>query len=264
MPDVTTPILDLTLPEVGGSADTWGAKLNANFSAIDAEIGDLRDKDTSSEARLDALEALVAKMIPAKCGIPYWGDVADIKAPWYVCNGQNGTPDLRGLFIIGWRVGVAGKSDIPPNSTGGSLTPTGLATAEAGDHNHGGKAGGTALTIAQMPAHNHGGSASHAHTLPGYTTGQVFTSGGGANDVVVAGSPALQTSNASLSISTEGAGQPHDHPITDGGKHTHQITGDVPLQPYYAMVYITRIDPPPATTVAGAAAVPGDGWMDND
>lgn len=39
MPDVTTENLDLILPEVGGSDDSWGGKLNDNLSAIDAAVG---------------------------------------------------------------------------------------------------------------------------------------------------------------------------------------------------------------------------------
>jgi hypothetical protein len=38
MPDGTTPGLSLILPEIGGSASTWGNKLNTNFTAIDAAI----------------------------------------------------------------------------------------------------------------------------------------------------------------------------------------------------------------------------------
>jgi hypothetical protein len=38
MPDSFTPNLNLTQPEVGGSSDTWGTKLNANMTTLDTAI----------------------------------------------------------------------------------------------------------------------------------------------------------------------------------------------------------------------------------
>src|SRR5215471_17920891 len=39
MADAYTPLLGLTLPEVGASRDSWGSKSNANWSLVDSFIG---------------------------------------------------------------------------------------------------------------------------------------------------------------------------------------------------------------------------------
>ena len=52
-----------------------------------------------------------------KGGIIKWsGAVADIPGGWALCDGTNGTPDLRNRFIVG-----AGDT-YNPNDTGGSLS----------------------------------------------------------------------------------------------------------------------------------------------
>ncbi|MEZ2226422.1 MAG: hypothetical protein ACBR50_09165 [Microcoleus sp.] len=68
--------------------------------------------------------ALVRGMI-----VMWSGQVAQIPTGWALCNGQNGTPDLRDRFIVG-----AGNS-YAVGATGGSNNVT--------------------LTIQQMPAHSH-------------------------------------------------------------------------------------------------------------
>lgn len=46
------------------------------------------------------------------------GTVASIPTGWYLCNGSNGTPDLRSRFILG----AGGSSD--PGETGGGMNHT--------------------------------------------------------------------------------------------------------------------------------------------
>ena len=41
----------------------------------------------------------------------YVGALADIPSGWYVCDGSNGTPDLRGYFILGSSLAGAGQAD---------------------------------------------------------------------------------------------------------------------------------------------------------
>jgi hypothetical protein len=69
-------------------------------------------------------------------GIIIWsGSVASIPSGWYLCNGSNSTPDLRGKFVYG-----AGGS-YAVGATGGAETHT-LSEAEMPSHRHAIKADG--------------------------------------------------------------------------------------------------------------------------
>lgn len=56
------------------------------------------------------------------------GAIVDIPAGWVLCDGNNGTPDLRDRFLVG-----AGDS-FDPNDSGGSNTHTHAGTTDG--HNH--------------------------------------------------------------------------------------------------------------------------------
>ena len=62
-------------------------------------------------------------------GIIMWsGSVASIPAGWYLCNGSNGTPDLRSRFVIGadssgtYTVGATGNGSLPSTSVTSTLS----------------------------------------------------------------------------------------------------------------------------------------------
>ena len=79
------------------------------------------------------------------------------KAPegWALCNGANGTPDLRGRFLIGYNE-----------------------TKE--DYNKIGKTGGTEfhkLTLDEIPGHNHGEAGEHTHKYVDRGNGAASTEG---------------------------------------------------------------------------------------
>ena len=76
--------------------------------------------------------------IPSGVIVMWSGSIGSIPSGWALCNGSNGTPDLRNRFII-----AAGGS-YGVGSTGGST-----------QHNHGGNTAGHTLTIAEMPSHSH-------------------------------------------------------------------------------------------------------------
>lgn len=67
------------------------------------------------------------------------GTVTSIPIGWQLCDGTNGTPDLRDKFMVGARQDSGGTA---MTNVSGSLTKTG------GEAKH-------TLTIAEMPAHTH-------------------------------------------------------------------------------------------------------------
>ncbi len=102
--------------------------------------------------------------------------VATIPTGFVLCDGSNGTPDLRGRFVVGHH---PNNNDYDINDTGGSESVT--------------------LTVAQMPSHKHDTTFDNKKYFPG--GGSTSISFGGAG-----GYPA-----DTFSMSNEGGGQSHEN-----------------------------------------------------
>lgn len=131
----------------------------------------------------------------------------DADESWALCDGSNGTPDLRGRFIIG-----AGES-YAQGTTGGA------ASAEVSG-SVSGTTGATTLTVAQMP--------SHMHTTP---TGLV---GGNGSYYFIDGD--YGGSNKSSGTDYVGGNSSHTHPMSGSLSATVNT-----LPPYYALAYIMKL-----------------------
>lgn len=182
-------------------------------------------------------------------------------AGWSLCDGSNGTPDLRDRFIIGAGNKVPGDKN----------TQTSFLTDTQGSHVH--TINGVALTLAQLPSHNHynnglrgqgnfnTGDQSQSHTHAGDISGRALVSyAGGAGGQGTSGggfTTAANTNwadrghyhNVSIDLysygysDAAGSGGAHTHTETTAGSHQHTVTAQQlrDTTPFYALAYIMRI-----------------------
>lgn len=151
------------------------------------------------------------------------GSISSIPNGWYLCNGQNGTPDLRNKFVYG------ASTDNNVGGTGGSKD-------------------------AVVVSHNHSASSdsqgNHAHTAwtdsQGYHqhTGLV-QGGGGAHAVTNVGDQPIYIANSYTGVA---GGHGHNIGMNEAGIHAHNITVnsngesgiDKNLPPFMLLAYIMK------------------------
>jgi hypothetical protein len=59
MADTTTTHYEFVKPQIGGSTDTWGTKLNENFDELDTELKAVSDAADAAQATADTAETAV-------------------------------------------------------------------------------------------------------------------------------------------------------------------------------------------------------------
>ncbi len=157
------------------------------------------------------------------------GAITSIPTGWVLCNGSNGTPDLRDRFVVG-----AGTTYSVGN-TGGAASVQ-LTTGQLPAHSH---SASSTFTGTALPAHGHSVTdPGHTHTLAGTSIGTGTTS---TSTQPVSGSGTITTSTSftGISIVNASAGTPSGTVTT-----TLSPTGNGdPIEnrpPYYALAYIMK------------------------
>lgn len=185
---------------------------------------------------------IIAATVPRGIITMWSGATNAVPSGWALCDGNNGTPNLKDRFIVG-----AGQS-YGVGNVGGSITRTpSVWTNAAGT---GIQVAGTAITHAQMPWHTHSGSVGSDASIQVQDT--IQTSGAGewlADDSFgsLGWSPypirkPLKEFSASLSIDGTGGSQPHSHGVTDNGHaHTAAASAIDVRPPYYALAFIMKL-----------------------
>jgi microcystin-dependent protein len=133
----------------------------------------------------------------------WYGSIGSVPAGGYLCDGSNGTPDLRNRFVVG-----AGAT-YSVAQTGGS------ADSIVVSHTH------TATTAITDPGHN--------HVVTGfYNYGTAGVAPGG-NGFLAAGSPAVSVSTATTGVTAA---------TTVASAGTSGTNANLP--PYYALAYVMK------------------------
>jgi hypothetical protein len=170
----------------------------------------------------------LAVLLPTGIITMWSGSIASIPAGWYLCNGANGTPDLRSRFIVG-----AG-STYAVNATGGSAD----ATLVSHTHTFSGTTGG------QSVSHTHGISD------PGHThSNNTIVGTGGAGSALSVADPAsnefptsrISTNGSFTGITGTGsASNDHNHGYSGTTSTSGNSATNANLPPYLALAYIMK------------------------
>lgn len=205
----------------------------------------LLDADALDIAHVEGLADAIAG-VPA--GVPvgfigwWFGVIANIPAGWHLCDGDVGTPDLRGQFIR-----CAGPDPFPaPHTSGGTETHIPAGTVEVdGVHAHVGTIGLTALTLAQTPPHAHASGVCDNVNNDVFNRGAIAANPTTVNSIESNSADGIHEGNTGPAGGSGGVAQGHNHTTTvmDGGDHAHAFTGTEAgyLPPYYCLCLIMKI-----------------------
>ncbi|WP_019572160.1 MULTISPECIES: phage tail fiber protein [unclassified Thioalkalivibrio] len=210
--------LDAAASAVYSDAQADRAEVEADRSLSEAnraegEADRSRDEADRAQALADSLES-----VPGGAMVMWPHAVSLIPAGWVLCDGTNGTPDMRGLFPVG-----AGG--------GYSLGATGGANTKSHSHGDNFSVDNHTLNNSRIPSHRHqGGHVLSTSDLAGYGT----TSG---------------TSRPRHTGSTSGSrnSYPWSNYTGNGDAHAHGLSGSVSSAtidvrpPYRAIHFIMKL-----------------------
>lgn len=223
---------------------------------MDSAIGNLVKKAQLIESRISDIEGKTGS-IPKGIICMWSGSVSDIPSGWHLCNGEDGTPDLSGRFVVAsggkYAIGDTGGKDnitdvIYHSHSGTATTVTNNTTksvsiSSSGSHNH------TNITTDSK--------GSHSHTIRHY--GYYKAEG---NNKKCMSWDTITNDGSTNSFNCDPAGShAHTFSITGSGNHTHTFdlyspahnhalsinsagsVGSIDNRPmYYALAFIMKIE----------------------
>lgn len=165
--------------------------------------------------------------------IMWYGNIASIPTGWYLCDGTNGTPDLRDKFL------VCAGSTYAVGDVGGATTVT-LTEPQLAVHSH----AVDSSTIDLAGDHTHPASTSttptHSHALSPAANSPSGPNAFGPGPAYFGTASIGPANTHSHTSPSSGTGGDHTHPVTftvapAGAGDAHQN-----MPPYYALAYLMK------------------------
>jgi len=216
----------------------WFSTVNSLREIAQAFVSHVTDKNNPHGVTVEQIGAAPSDAAIPIGGIIMWsGSVDSIPPGWALCDGRNGTPDLRDRFIVG----AGGSYNV--GNTGGRKEVT-LTTSQLPTHTH-------TASISSSGTHNHTGTTSleeigdqdmfgSLHTVTERVPNRsnkidTYETDGAA---VLEINPTRLDTNHSHAFTTSSNGS-HSHSITissTGGGQAHENR-----PPYYALCFIMKL-----------------------
>jgi microcystin-dependent protein len=269
-----------TLPSGDAARIVKGAEIDVEFNAIASAVSSKADSNSPSFTGTPTAPTAVAgtsttqlattafALDAAKAAFPVggiiiWsGSIAAIPVSWQLCDGTNGTPNLRDRFVVGagtsYGVGATGGANtvtldatmIPSHTH--TVSASGTTSTVSNDHSH----GFSGTTSGQSNTHSHAVSdPGHAHSYdrpgPSNAANPPGASGSTANGATTGAAVtgiSLGNANAdhshTYSGTTSGISANHTHTVTVSGSTGNGTGGGLAHEnrpPYFALCYIQKM-----------------------
>jgi microcystin-dependent protein len=174
-----------TLPSGNSGKIVKGTELDVEFTAIASAVNSKADTDSptftgapitttaslgTNTTQIASCAFVLSNAVPTGCIVLWSGSTASVPAGWHICDGSNGTPELRNRFILGagnsYAVGATGGTTdavVPSHSH--------TATSNVSDpgHVHGGGSNGGALSVSNVPYYSFAQNSNTASAVTGIT-----------------------------------------------------------------------------------------------